>query len=198
MVDSESKVPVVDEALEKALGENFTKKLYQSVTACTRATQGLPDGHEYSVQTALPHVSDRVDRVANKTLSLLHKILAVADDQFSTRRATPQSLAHKYDIFEDAIDNITDTIDENLKGDVPKQSHMEAAISKHLDRVTKPQRAWKSRIDNHRPRYIPVDLPRKYLQNFKNTNTKKNKTQKKKQLKSQNMNAIIVFVDCLY
>ena len=60
--------------------------------------------------------------------------------------------------FEDAVDNITDTIDENLKGDAPKQTSIEATIAKHNDRVSKPQRAWKARIDNYRPRYLPVDL----------------------------------------
>ena len=77
--NEEKKVPEVDETLKKLLGtEDFTKKLYQSVTACTRATQSLPEGHDFSVQTALPHVSAKVNRVCNKTLSLLHKILTAA------------------------------------------------------------------------------------------------------------------------
>jgi ribonuclease D len=167
--DVKQQVPTVDEALEKILGKkDFTKTLYQKVTACTRSGGGLPSGHDYSVQTALPQVSAKVDRVSTKTVTLLKQSLSLADDQFASRRATPQVLASNYEVFEDSVDNICDTIDDFLKppSKEEKQSHIQKTIAHHKDRISKPQRAWKSRIDNYRPRYVPIDLKTKLNAKF--------------------------------
>ena len=162
--ESKNKIPTVDEALEKIIGKkDFTKTLYQRVTACTRSGGGLPSGHEYSVQTALPQVSAKVDRASTKTLALLRQALSMADDQFGSRGATSHVLGQQYDVFEDAVDNIADTIDECLKppSQQEQKTALQTTIAKHKDRISKPQRHWKSRIDNYRPRYVPVDLKTK-------------------------------------